>query len=130
MLLIHQGTTPPERGRLTVPWRCPARGSYVIRQRSPPLQKPRNWPQIAALYGGLSILTGSPVVELNRAAAVRRSRGPGGRLAIAEALALDDHLYCTQPGTSCCAGSSGLRMRLPPTGWRWSCSRRNRAAAA
>ena len=44
----------------------------------------RDWPQIAALYGELARLTGSPVVELNRAAAIaeageRRGRARAGR---------------------------------------------------
>ena len=38
-----------------------------------------DWPQIAALYGELSRLTGSPVVELNRAVAVAETDGPGRR---------------------------------------------------
>ena len=32
--------------------------------------EPRDWEEIAALYGELSRITGSPVVELNRAVAV------------------------------------------------------------
>ena len=35
--------------------------------------------EIAALYGELARLTGSPVVELNRAVAVAEADGPGGR---------------------------------------------------
>ena len=38
-----------------------------------------DWPQIAALYGELARLTGSPVVELNRAVAVARGRRARGR---------------------------------------------------
>jgi hypothetical protein len=34
------------------------------------LHEPQDWPQIAALYGELARLTGSSVVELNRAAAI------------------------------------------------------------
>jgi len=48
------------------------RGPYVVQAAIASLHadQPRDWPQIAALYGELSRLTGSPVVELNRAVAV------------------------------------------------------------
>ncbi|MEA2310849.1 MAG: hypothetical protein QOE28_817 [Solirubrobacteraceae bacterium] len=52
-----------------------------------------DWPQIAALYGELSRLTGSPVVELNRAIAVAEAEGPEAGLAIAEGLELDGYRY-------------------------------------
>jgi RNA polymerase sigma-70 factor (ECF subfamily) len=55
--------------------------------------EPRDWPQIAALYGELARLTGSPVVELSRAVAVAEAEGPGAGLAIADALELDDYRY-------------------------------------
>lgn len=46
-----------------------------------------DWPQIAALYGRLAQLTGSPVVELNRAIAVGMADGPAAGLAILDTLA-------------------------------------------
>ena len=46
-----------------------------------------DWPQIAALYGRLAVLTGSPVVELNRAIAVGMADGPAAGLAILDTLA-------------------------------------------
>ena len=55
--------------------------------------EPRDWPQIAALYGELARLTGSPVVELNRAVAVAEADGPEAGLAIVDGLALDDYRY-------------------------------------
>jgi RNA polymerase sigma-70 factor (ECF subfamily) len=56
--------------------------------------EPRDWPQIAALYGELSRTTGSPVVELNRAAAVAEAHGPEAALGIVDALpALEDYRY-------------------------------------
>jgi RNA polymerase sigma-70 factor (ECF subfamily) len=45
-----------------------------------------DWPQIAALYGELSGMTGSPVVELNRAVAVAMAEGPERGLEIVEHL--------------------------------------------
>ena len=47
------------------------------------MDEPQDWPQPAALYGELARLTGSPVVELNRAAAV----------ALVESLELDRYHY-------------------------------------
>ena len=52
-----------------------------------------DWPQIAALYGELGRLTGSPVVELNRAVAVAETDGPGAALEIVERLDLGDYRY-------------------------------------
>jgi RNA polymerase sigma-70 factor (ECF subfamily) len=53
----------------------------------------RDWPQIAALYGELERLTGSPVVELSRAVAVAEANGPEEGLRIADALELDGFRY-------------------------------------
>ncbi len=71
------------------------RGVYVIQAAIAALHaaEPRDWPQIAALYGELHRLTGSPVVELNRAIAVAETEGPEAGLAIVERLALDDFQY-------------------------------------
>jgi RNA polymerase sigma-70 factor (ECF subfamily) len=71
------------------------RGPYVIQAAIAALhaEDPVDWAQIAALYGELSRLTGSPVVELNRAVAVAESEGPEAGLAIADRLALDDYRY-------------------------------------
>jgi RNA polymerase sigma-70 factor (ECF subfamily) len=53
-----------------------------------------DWPQIAALYGGLAVYQPSPVVELNRAVAVAMADGPGAGLALLDDLPLDRyHLY-------------------------------------
>ena len=59
------------------------RGPYVIQAAIASLHadEPRDWPQIAALYGELARLTGSPVVELNRAVAVAEAEGPEAGLA-------------------------------------------------
>jgi RNA polymerase sigma-70 factor, ECF subfamily len=70
-------------------------GPYVVQAAIASLHadEPRDWPQIAALYGELAKLTGSPVVELNRAVAVAEEQGPEAGLAIVDRLALDDYLY-------------------------------------
>jgi predicted RNA polymerase sigma factor len=46
-----------------------------------------DWRRIAALYAELAALTGSPVVELNRAVAVAMIEGPDAGLRIVQALA-------------------------------------------
>jgi RNA polymerase sigma-70 factor (ECF subfamily) len=70
-------------------------GTYVVQAAIAALHADDtpDWPQIAALYGELSRLTGSPVVELNRAIAVAEAEGPEAGLAIAEGLELDDYRY-------------------------------------
>jgi RNA polymerase sigma-70 factor (ECF subfamily) len=46
-----------------------------------------DWPRIVALYDALVEVTGSPVVELNRAMAVSMADGPAAALPLVEALA-------------------------------------------
>lgn len=46
-----------------------------------------DWPAIAAIYGALAAIAPSPVVELNRAAAVSLADGPEAGLRILDALA-------------------------------------------
>jgi RNA polymerase sigma-70 factor, ECF subfamily len=52
-----------------------------------------DWPQIAALYGELAHLTGSPVVELNRAAAIAEAGDPETALGVVDGLDLDEYHY-------------------------------------
>ena len=61
----------------------------------------------------LARLTGSPVVELNRAVAVAECRGAGGgavdrRRRLAHSM---DTTTCTRRGPSCCAGSGAEKRR-------------------
>jgi RNA polymerase sigma-70 factor (ECF subfamily) len=71
------------------------RGPYVVQAAIAALhtEESSDWVQIAALYGELARLTGSPVVELNRAIAVAEVEGPGAALAILDGLGLDDYRY-------------------------------------
>jgi RNA polymerase sigma-70 factor (ECF subfamily) len=71
------------------------RGPYVVQAAIASLhgEEQPDWPQIAALYGELSRLTGSPVVELSRAVAVAEAQGPDAGLGIADSLDLDDYHY-------------------------------------
>jgi RNA polymerase sigma-70 factor, ECF subfamily len=66
------------------------RGPYAVQAAIASLHADgasRDWAEIAALYGELSRLTGSAVVELNRAVAVAEAEGPAAGLAVVEALA-------------------------------------------
>ena len=70
-------------------------GTYVIQAAIADLhlQQPRDWHQIAALYGTLAKRTGSPVVELNRAVAIAELDGPDAGLALLDTLTLDAYRY-------------------------------------
>jgi RNA polymerase sigma-70 factor (ECF subfamily) len=70
-------------------------GTYVIQAAIADLhlQQPRDWHQIAALYGTLAKRTGSPVVELNRAVAIAELDGPDAGLALLDTLSLDTYRY-------------------------------------
>ena len=71
------------------------RGPYLVQAAIASLHadEPRDWRQIAVLYGELARLTRSPVVELNRAVAVAEAEGPAAGLAIVDRLALDNYRY-------------------------------------
>jgi RNA polymerase sigma-70 factor (ECF subfamily) len=71
------------------------RGPYVLQAAIASLQAgdPIDWAEVAALYGELARVTGSPVVELNRAVAVAEVEGPEAALRIVDGLALDDYQY-------------------------------------
>ena len=70
-------------------------GPYVVQAAIASLHadEPRDWPEIAALYGELARLTGSPVVELNRAVAIAEADGPAAGLEIVDRLPLGDYRY-------------------------------------
>jgi RNA polymerase sigma-70 factor (ECF subfamily) len=71
------------------------RGPYVLQAALAALHadEPQDWPQIAALYGELARLTGSPVVELNRAAAIAETGEVEAALALVDRLELDRYHY-------------------------------------
>jgi RNA polymerase sigma-70 factor, ECF subfamily len=71
------------------------RGPYVVQAAIASLHadEPRDWPQIAALYGELVRLTASPVIELNRAIAIAEAHGPQAGLEILDRLTLEDYHY-------------------------------------
>jgi RNA polymerase sigma-70 factor (ECF subfamily) len=72
------------------------RGPYVLQAAIASLHAVEgrpDWPQIAALYGRLGRLNGSPIVELNRAVAVAEVDGAEAGLGIVEGLDLGDYRY-------------------------------------
>jgi RNA polymerase sigma-70 factor (ECF subfamily) len=71
------------------------RGPYVLQAAIAALHadEPQDWAQLAALYGELARLTGSPVVELNRAAAIAEAGEVEAALALVETLELDRYHY-------------------------------------
>jgi RNA polymerase sigma-70 factor, ECF subfamily len=83
------------RAALGVALRLGGRGPYVLQALLADLhaaEKP-DWLAIGALYGELARLTGSPVVELNRAVAVAEVEGPDVALRIVDRLGLEDYRY-------------------------------------
>ena len=71
------------------------RGAYALQASIASLHAddPRDWRAIEELYGELSSLTGSPVVELNRAVAVAEVAGPEAALELVDRLDLDSYRY-------------------------------------
>jgi RNA polymerase sigma-70 factor, ECF subfamily len=71
------------------------RGPYVLQAAiaAGHAEVPQDWSQLAALYGELALLTGSPVVELNRAAALAEAGETETALALVDSLDLDRYHY-------------------------------------
>jgi RNA polymerase sigma-70 factor (ECF subfamily) len=102
VLLEHQRSSLWDRGQIeagrAVLDRALAlrgRGPYIVQAAIASLHadEPRDWHEIAALYGELSRLTGSAVVELSRAVAVSEADGPEEGLRIVDGLDLADYHY-------------------------------------
>jgi RNA polymerase sigma-70 factor (ECF subfamily) len=83
------------RGSLDRALALHGRGPYVVQAAIASLHadEPRDWPQIAALYGELARLTESPIVELSRAVAVAETQGPQAALDIVDGISLNDYHY-------------------------------------
>jgi RNA polymerase sigma-70 factor (ECF subfamily) len=71
------------------------RGPYVVQAAIAALQTREriDWPQVAALYRRLVELTGSPVVQLNRAVALAQAGDAAAALGAVDSLSLDGYLY-------------------------------------
>jgi predicted RNA polymerase sigma factor len=93
-LLVRRGLAGLERAEAL----SGALGPYTLQAaiaachaRAPSVEA-TDWPRIVALYDGLAALTGSPVVELNRAVAVGMAFGPAAGLELVDVLADDPAL--------------------------------------
>jgi RNA polymerase sigma-70 factor, ECF subfamily len=71
------------------------RGAYVVQAAIASLQTREqiDWPQVAELYRRLVDLTGSPIVELNRAVALAQAGDPVAALLAVDVLDLGGYLY-------------------------------------
>ena len=93
-LLIRHGLAALDRAEKL----SPSRGPYTLQaaiaachaRAGAPEQT--DWKRIAALYGELSAMMRSPVVELNRAVAVAMAEGPAAGLAIVDPLIAEPSL--------------------------------------
>ncbi len=87
---IEEGRTTLDRGLA-----LGGRGPYALQAAIAALhaEEPQDWPQLAALYGELARRTGSPVVELNHAAALAEAGDVEGALGLVESLELDGYHY-------------------------------------
>ncbi len=74
--------------------------AHVVRRRT----GSSDWKAIVSLYDALWVLTGSPVVALNRATALAETEGPVAALAALDALAGDPRLLDYQPYWAARAG--------------------------
>jgi RNA polymerase sigma-70 factor (ECF subfamily) len=72
-----------------------AGGPYLIQAAIADLhlREPRDWEEIALLYGRLEQMTSSPVVTMNRAIAVAELAGPQAALELLDGLELDGYRY-------------------------------------
>ena len=90
-----QGAIDDGRAELERALALGGRGPYVLQAAiaSLHLDDPPDWPQLAALYGELAKTTGSPVVELNHAAALAEAGEVEQALAMTDGLDLDEYHY-------------------------------------
>ena len=95
--IARAGTPRRSRGRASIERALAlgGHGQYIVQAAiaSLHLDEPKDWPQIAALYGELTRLTGSPVAELNRAIAVAEAEGAAVGLAVVDGLDLEGYQY-------------------------------------
>ena len=109
------------------------RGPYVLQAAIAALhvEEPQDWPQLAALYGELARLTGSPVVRAQPGRRARRGGRRRGRArARRDASSSIATTICTRPAPSCCAGSIAPTRPAPPTTARSSSCTRTPSAAS
>ena len=100
------------------------RGAYVVQAAIASLQTAEriDWPQVAELYRRLVELTGSPVVELNRAVALAQAGDPAAALAVVDRLDSGATWTATstsiRPAANCCGVSAATTRPERPTAER------------
>ncbi|MBM7517052.1 RNA polymerase sigma factor [Nocardioides nitrophenolicus] len=96
--LVSDGTTTLARAlALRSPGPFQVQAAIAALHAEAPHADATDWPQIAALYGELDRLAPSPVVTINRAAALSMADGPHVGLALLAPLEGDDRLDRYQP---------------------------------
>ena len=96
--LLHRAGAMGAPGRSQL--EAAIQSAHVVRRRS----GRADWAAIERLYEALAALTGSPVVEINRAIAMAETRGAAAALAVLDALAGDPRLAQYQPFWAARAG--------------------------
>ena len=96
--LLHRAGAMGAPGRYQL--EAAIQSAHVVRRRS----GRADWAAIERLYEALAALTGSPVVEINRAIAMAETRGAAAALAVLDALAGDPRLAQYQPFWAARAG--------------------------
>jgi RNA polymerase sigma-70 factor (ECF subfamily) len=95
---IGKGLAKPDRAvRLRHPGEYQLQDAITALQIQAPNGEATDWAQIAQLYGALTRLNPSPVVELNRAVADGLSSGPAAGLELLEPLLAEPALERYQP---------------------------------
>ncbi len=89
--LLHRAGAMARPGRYQL--EAAVQSAHAVRRRG----ALPDWTAIADLYGALHALTGSPVVAINRAVAVAKTRGPAAGLTLLDDLAGDGRLATYQP---------------------------------
>ena len=97
------------------------RGPYVIQAEIAALHadERRHWAEIAALYGELARLTGSPVVERTERLLSPKARGRKRACASSTTCLWTNTSTSIPPGPSSCAVWVGPTRPAPPTGGLW-----------
>jgi RNA polymerase sigma-70 factor (ECF subfamily) len=83
--------------RLSRPGPYQLQAAIAALHASAPTAEETDWRQIAVLYARLAQLTGSPVVEVNRAVALGMAYGPPAGLALLAAVIEDRRVADYQP---------------------------------
>jgi predicted RNA polymerase sigma factor len=84
----------PSRGSASSASRCSRKRRSQAALAALYAEEPQDWPRLALLYGELARVTGSPVVDLNRAEAIAEVGGVEGALELVDGLA-----YAPRPPT-------------------------------